>query len=158
VLINNKHIEVIVRQMLQKVEIVEAGETTFLMGEQADRLEFEEANRKAVEAGGREAKAIPVLQGITKASLQTHSFISAASFQETTRVLTEAAVSGKVDDLVGLKENVIVGHLIPAGTGAVMNRLRKIAADRDVEMGALEGEDKGSLPASGRSAEAPAAE
>jgi DNA-directed RNA polymerase subunit beta' len=129
--INDKHIEVIVRQMLQKVEIDEPGDTTFLIGEQIDRGDFEEENRKSEAAGGRIAKGRPVLQGITKASLQTKSFISAASFQETTRVLTEAAVSGRVDGLVGLKENVIVGRLIPAGTGSVMARWREIAAERD---------------------------
>ena len=135
--INDKHIEVIARQMLQKVEITSGGDTTYLVGELVDRLEYEGVNAKVVDAGERPATAEPVLQGITKASLQTHSFISAASFQETTRVLTEAAVSGKVDQLVGLKENVIVGRLIPAGTGAVMNRLREVAADRDEEMTAL---------------------
>jgi DNA-directed RNA polymerase subunit beta' len=128
--INDKHIEVIVRQMLQKVEIVEPGDTTYLAGEQVGRLEFEAENAKCEKAGERMAVAIPVLQGITKASLQTHSFISAASFQETTRVLTEAATAGKVDALMGLKENVIVGRLIPAGTGSVMNKLRSIAAAR----------------------------
>ncbi len=129
--INDKHIEVIVRQMLQKVEIEDPGDTTFLVGEQIDRAEFDEVNAKVLKDGGREAKGRPVLQGITKASLQTRSFISAASFQETTRVLTEAAVSGRVDSLIGLKENVIVGRLIPAGTGSVMNRFREIAAERD---------------------------
>jgi len=129
--INDKHIEVIVRQMLQKVEIVDPGDTTFLVGEHVDRLDFDAENAKRVQAGERPATATPLLQGITKASLQTHSFISAASFQETTRVLTEAAVAGKVDELTGLKENVIVGRLIPAGTGSVMNRLRAIAAGRD---------------------------
>ncbi len=129
--INDKHIEVIVRQMLQKVEVEDAGDSTFLVGEQVDREEYAKANA-AIEAEGlRLAKAQPVLLGITKASLQTKSFISAASFQETTRVLTEAAVSGRQDTLDGLKENVIVGRLIPAGTGSVMNRLRRIAADRD---------------------------
>ena len=132
--INDKHIEVIVRQMLQKVEITEAGDTTFLVGEQADREEFEILNQRMVEEGLNPAAAKPVLQGITKASLQTRSFISAASFQETTRVLTEAAVQGKEDDLIGLKENVIVGRLIPAGTGAVMNRVKKLAAERDREL------------------------
>jgi len=132
--INDKHIEVIVRQMLQKVEISDAGETTFLVGEQADREEFEEMNDKVVAEDGQLAEARPVLQGITKASLQTRSFISAASFQETTRVLTEAAVQGKTDNLLGLKESVIVGRLIPAGTGAVMNRVKKIAAERDREL------------------------
>ena len=132
--INDKHIEVIVRQMQQKVEITEGGDTIFLVGEQVDRTEFEEVNTNAVAEGGKPAEASPVLLGITKASLQTQSFISAASFQETTRVLTEAAVSGKEDRLVGLKENVIVGHLIPAGTGSVMNRLRGVAAERDSEL------------------------
>jgi DNA-directed RNA polymerase subunit beta' len=129
--INDKHIEVIVRQMLQKVEISDAGGSTFLVGEQTDREEFDEINEKVVEDGGTAATATPVLQGITKASLQTRSFISAASFQETTRVLTEAAVQGKTDNLLGLKESVIVGRLIPAGTGAVMNRVKKIAAEED---------------------------
>ena len=129
--INDKHIEVIVRQMLQKVEIEDAGDTTYLQGEQVDRLEFEAENEKRLKEDERPAVASPVLQGITKASLQTQSFISAASFQETTRVLTEAATAGKVDNLMGLKENVIVGRLIPAGTGSVMNRLRQVAAGRD---------------------------
>jgi DNA-directed RNA polymerase subunit beta' len=129
--INDKHIEVIVRQMLQKVEIVDPGDTTFLVGETVERIEFDIENEKRIAAKERPARAEPVLQGITKASLQTTSFISAASFQETTRVLTEAATAGKVDTLAGLKENVIVGRLIPAGTGSVMNRLRALAAQRD---------------------------
>ena len=128
--INDKHIEVIVRQMLQKVEIMDPGDTTFLTGETVDRTEFDQINNKLMK-DERPAHAMPVLQGITKASLQTNSFISAASFQETTRVLTEAATAGKTDSLMGLKENVIVGRLIPAGTGAVMNRLRAVAAGRD---------------------------
>ncbi|NQV48045.1 MAG: DNA-directed RNA polymerase subunit beta' [Rhodospirillaceae bacterium] len=132
--INDKHIEVIVRQMLQKVEITDGGETTYLVGELVDRMEYEAVNRKAKEDGDRQAQSVPVLQGITKASLQTQSFISAASFQETTRVLTEAAVSGKTDCLVGLKENVIVGRLIPAGTGSIMNKIREVASERDKEM------------------------
>ena len=132
--INDKHIEVIVRQMLQKVEVVEGGDTTFLVGELPDKLEFDAENEKVKKEGGKQARALPVLQGITKASLQTQSFVSAASFQETTRVLTEAAVTGKVDSLVGLKENVIVGRLIPAGTGALMNRLKSLAATRDTEL------------------------
>jgi len=131
--INDKHIEVIVRQMLQKVEITDPGDTTFLQGEQVDRKEFVEVNNKAVLESLRPAQGRAVLQGITKASLQTRSFISAASFQETTRVLTEAAVSGKIDGLDGLKENVIVGRLVPVGTGAVVGRLRRIAAARDLE-------------------------
>jgi DNA-directed RNA polymerase subunit beta' len=135
--INDKHIEVIVRQMLQKVEIEDPGDTTFLAGEQVDRSEFEVENAKAEREGLRSAEARPVLQGITKASLQTNSFISAASFQETTRVLTEAAVSGRIDALTGLKENVIVGRLIPAGTGSVIARLREVAAERDRELAAI---------------------
>ncbi len=133
VTINDKHIEVIVRQMLQKVEITNAGETTFLVGEQVDREEFEEVNNKAIAEGFKPAEAMPVLQGITKASLQTRSFISAASFQETTRVLTESAVAGRVDYLRGLKENVIVGRLIPAGTGTVVNEYKKLSSVRDDE-------------------------
>jgi DNA-directed RNA polymerase subunit beta' len=132
--INDKHIEVIVRQMLQKVEIHDGGDSTFLVGEQVDRDEFDSVNDKVIAEGGRAASGRPVLQGITKASLQTRSFISAASFQETTRVLTEAATHGKEDRLIGLKENVIVGRLIPAGTGSVMNRLKRIAAQRDREL------------------------
>ena len=138
--INDKHIEVIVSQMLQKVEVTNGGDTTYLIGELVDRLEFEAANEKTVSERGKPADSMPVLQGITKASLQTQSFISAASFQETTRVLTEAAVSGKVDNLVGLKENVIVGHLIPAGTGSVMNRVREVAADRDQHLAEIAAE------------------
>ena len=130
--INDKHIEVIARQMLQKVEIEDPGDTTFLIGEFVDRQEFDEVNEKHEADGMSPATAQPVLQGITKASLLTRSFISAASFQETTRVLTEAAVSGKEDTLAGLKENVIVGRLIPAGTGAFMGRMRQIAKERDV--------------------------
>jgi len=129
--INDKHIEVIVRQMLQKWEILDSGETTLLKGEHVDKAEFDAANEKAVSKGGREAKGEPILLGITKASLQTRSFISAASFQETTRVLTEASVQGKRDKLVGLKENVIVGRLIPAGTGAATQQMRSIAQSRD---------------------------
>jgi DNA-directed RNA polymerase subunit beta' len=101
------------------------------VGEQADREEFEAINDKAIADGGRPAEGKPVLQGITKASLQTTSFISAASFQETTRVLTEAAVQGKIDELIGLKENVIVGRLIPAGTGSIMAKMQRVAAERD---------------------------
>ena len=129
--INDKHIEVIVRQMLQKIEILDSGETTLLKGEHIDKAEFEEENAKVVARGGRPASGEPVLLGITKASLQTRSFISAASFQETTRVLTEASVQGKRDKLVGLKENVIVGRLIPAGTGGATRKVRAIATERD---------------------------
>jgi DNA-directed RNA polymerase subunit beta' len=131
VAINDKHIEVIVRQMLQKVEIDDAGETDLIQGEQIDRIELDEINARAKDDAKKPAVGHPVLLGITKASLQTRSFISAASFQETTRVLTEAAVNGKVDTLEGLKENVIVGRLIPAGTGAMMNGLREVAGKRD---------------------------
>ena len=155
--INDKHIEVIVRQMQQKVEITEGGDTIFLVGEQVDRTEFEEVNTNAVAEGGKPAEASPVLLGITKASLQTQSFISAASFQETTRVLTEAAVSGKEDRLVGLKENVIVGHLIPAGTGSVMNRLRGVAAERDSELEAKAAKELEEREAARLAAEAAAA-
>ena len=132
--INDKHIETIVRQMLQKVEIEDGGETTMLAGEQVEREEYARVNAEAEVEGIQPAKARPVLLGITKASLQTRSFVSAASFQETTRVLTEASVSGREDRLEGLKENVIVGRLIPAGTGAVMNRLRSVAMQRDKEI------------------------
>ncbi|MDY0874021.1 DNA-directed RNA polymerase subunit beta' [Dongia rigui] len=140
--INDKHIEVIVRQMLQKVEVSDPGDTTFLAGEQIDRTEMEIENEKVLKEGGRLATAKPVLLGITKASLQTRSFISAASFQETTRVLTEASVSGRVDSLIGLKENVIVGRLIPAGTGSVMARLKQVAASRDRALQDAAGENK----------------
>ena len=129
--INDKHIEVIVRQMLQKWEISDSGDTTLLKGEHVDKQEFDQANEKAVSKGGRPSQGEPILLGITKASLQTRSFVSAASFQETTRVLTEASVQGKKDKLVGLKENVIVGRLIPAGTGGATQAVRKIATDRD---------------------------
>jgi DNA-directed RNA polymerase subunit beta' len=145
--INDKHIEVIVRQMLQKVEILDPGETTFLTGEQIDRGEYEAENAKVSADKRKPATANPVLQGITKASLQTNSFISAASFQETTRVLTEAAVSGRIDVLSGLKENVIVGRLIPAGTGSVMARWRQLAASRDKELAAAQGKPAPALEA-----------
>lgn len=129
--IDDKHIEVIIRQMLQKVEITHPGSSTFLAGELVDAKQLEEINEKIVKEGGETARFDPVLQGITKASLQTNSFISAASFQQTTKVLTEASVAGKVDYLQGLKENVIVGRLIPAGTGFYMGMARKQASERD---------------------------
>jgi DNA-directed RNA polymerase subunit beta' len=132
--INDKHIEVIVRQMLQKWEIQDSGETTLLKGEHVDKAEFDAANEKATAEGRRMAQGEPILLGITKASLQTRSFISAASFQETTRVLTEASVQGKRDTLVGLKENVIVGRLIPAGTGGATQQVRRVAAERDLKV------------------------
>ncbi len=122
--INDKHIEIIVRQMLRKVRVVDPGDTAFLWGDQVDRITFEVENQRIVEAGGKPAEAQPVLLGITKASLETESFISAASFQDTTRVLTEAATLGRIDHLRGFKENVIMGHLIPAGTG--YTRLRNV--------------------------------
>ena len=131
--INDKHIEVIVRQMLRRVQIVDVGDTKFIPGEQVERSELLDENDKVIAEGKRPATYENLLLGITKASLSTDSFISAASFQETTRVLTEAAIMGKVDDLRGLKENVIVGRLIPAGTGLAYHRARKAkeAADRD---------------------------
>ncbi|MFC0283663.1 DNA-directed RNA polymerase subunit beta' [Camelimonas abortus] len=131
VTINDKHIEVIVRQMLQKVEITDPGDSDFMVGEQVDRFDLHEANQALEAEGKKPASGNPVLLGITKASLQTRSFISAASFQETTRVLTEAAVNGRCDNLEGLKENVIVGSLIPAGTGAIAAALREVARRRD---------------------------
>ena len=134
VALNDKHIEVIVRQMMQKVEVDNPGETTLIAGEQVDREVFMAENEKAATDGYKPASATPLLQGITKASLQTGSFISAASFQETTRVLTEASVNGKSDSLKGLKENVIVGRLIPAGTGATLAGYKKIAAKMDKEV------------------------
>ncbi len=129
--IDDKHIEVVIRQMLQKVEITNPGDTTFLAGEQVDLRNLDDINERVVKEGGQPARYEPVLQGITKASLQTNSFISAASFQETTKVLTEAAVAGKIDYLQGLKENVIVGRLIPSGTGFYMGMAKKLAAERD---------------------------
>ena len=151
--INDKHIEVIVRQMLQKYEVLEPGDTTLLVGEQVDIRTLAHENEKAEARGGRIAKAQPILLGITKASLQTNSFISAASFQETTRVLTESAVAGRTDDLIGLKENVIVGRLIPAGTGANLTKMRMIAAERDKIL-AEEKEAKRLLTAEADAAEA----
>ena len=130
--INDKHVEVIVRQMLRKVRIDEPGDTDFLIGMQIDKWRFVQENERVKAKNGKPAQATPILLGITKASLSTESFIAAASFQETTRVLTEAATSGKRDALVGLKENVIMGHLVPAGTGFHANRLGemvKIAPD-----------------------------
>jgi DNA-directed RNA polymerase subunit beta' len=122
VTINDKHIEIIVRQMLRKVRVTEPGDSQFLWGEQIDKIEFEKENARVEKMGGKPAEAQPVLLGITKASLETESFLSAASFQDTTRVLTEAATMGKVDYLRGFKENVIMGHIIPAGTGYTLHR------------------------------------
>jgi len=145
--INDKHIETIVRQMLQKVEILEPGDTGLLKGDHIDKPEVDAENVKAEARGGRPALTQPVLLGITKASLQTRSFISAASFQETTRVLTEASVQGKIDTLEGLKENVIVGRLIPAGTGSYLRNLQRIAAKRDEALTARREEAMEPLPA-----------
>jgi len=115
--INDKHIEVIVRQMMRRVKVLNVGDTDFVDEEQVDRVLFEEANKAVIEKGGKPAVAEPLILGITKASLSTESFISAASFQETTKILTNASIAGAVDHLRGLKENVIMGRLIPAGTG-----------------------------------------
>ena len=127
--INDKHIEIIVRQMLRRVKVEEPGDTELLPGELVDKFTFEEDNAKAIAEGLEPAKARPVLLGITKASLATESFLSAASFQETARVLTDAATKGKIDPLIGLKENVIIGKLIPAGTGMQRYRGIKIATE-----------------------------
>jgi DNA-directed RNA polymerase subunit beta' len=128
--INDKHIEVIVRQMLRRVRIKDVGDTNLLIDDQLERWVFEEENERALTKGGRPAIAEPLLLGITKASLSTESFISAASFQETTKVLTQAAIEGKVDQLRGLKENVIMGRLIPAGTGLSRYRNLKLVAEQ----------------------------
>jgi len=134
--INDKHIEVIVRQMLRRVQIADAGDSKFIPGEQVERAEVLEENERVEKEGKKPATFDYMLLGITKASLSTDSFISAASFQETTRVLTEAAIMGKRDDLRGLKENVIVGRLIPAGTGlAYHNTRRKQQAGEDMAAG-----------------------
>jgi DNA-directed RNA polymerase subunit beta' len=142
---------------LQKVEITFSGDTTLLVGEQVDRTEMDEINEK-LPAGAPTAQGKPILLGITKASLQTRSFISAASFQETTRVLTEASVQGKKDTLTGLKENVIVGRLIPAGTGAGMNRMRIAATSRDAALRVQQRDWQASLIAPKTAAEEHAAE
>jgi len=131
--INDKHLEVIVRQMMRWVKVEEIGDTEFLPEEVVDKFKFRAENQRVVEAGGRSAEGRAVLLGITKASLSTDSFISAASFQETTRVLTDAAINGKVDYLRGLKENVIMGRLVPAGTGMEYYRQVKIAGEDVVE-------------------------
>jgi DNA-directed RNA polymerase subunit beta' len=142
VTINDKHIEVIVRQMCRFVRITDPGDTEFLLDEQVPRYRVLEENERVVRLGGQPAKFVPVLLGITKAALATESFVSAASFQETTRVLTEAAVSGKVDHLYGLKENVIVGRLIPAGTGAKVYRYFRIEPPAPEELPKAEEEDE----------------
>ena len=127
--ISDKHIEVIVRQMMRWVKVEDVGDTKFLLEEQVDKFHFREENERVIRDGGKPATGRPLLLGITKASLSTDSFISAASFQETTRVLTEASINGKVDHLRGLKENVIVGRLIPAGTGMEYYRNVKLAPE-----------------------------
>jgi DNA-directed RNA polymerase subunit beta' len=140
VTINDKHIEIIVRQMLRKVRITEPGDTSFLWGEQIDKIAFEIENERIGEMGGKPAEAQPVLLGITKASLETESFLSAASFQDTTRVLTDAATLGKRDYLRGFKENVIMGHIIPAGTGFPHHReieLKPLVEAPEIESNAL---------------------
>jgi len=155
--INDKHIETIVRQMLQKVEITNGGDTTLLAGEQVDLEEMNEYNAKLTKKQAK-AEGKPILLGITKASLQTRSFISAASFQETTRVLTQAAVEGKKDTLIGLKENVIVGRLIPAGTGAAMNRMRVTANSRDAALKAQWKKQQAKVAAANAAAAEPVAD
>jgi len=131
--INDKHIEIIVRQMLQKVRVIDPGDTTLLYGEEVHKKQFYEENARTLEEGGKPAQASPVLLGITKASLGTQSFISAASFQDTTRVLTDAACAGKTDFLMGFKENVIMGHMIPGGTGFETHHRVKEYLDREEE-------------------------
>jgi DNA-directed RNA polymerase subunit beta' len=132
--INDKHIETIVRQMLRRVRIKEVGDTKFLLDDQVERFEFEQENQRALAEGGEPAVGEPLMLGITKASLSTESFISAASFQETTKVLTQAAIEGKVDFLRGLKENVIMGRLIPAGTGVSKYRGAKLLIEEPEEL------------------------
>ena len=144
VAINDKHIEVICRQMLRSVRVTRVGDTDFLVDEQVDRFRFMEENEKVMNRGGEPADGTPLLLGITKASLSTDSFISAASFQETTRVLTEAAISGRIDYLRGLKENVIMGRLIPAGTG--MEYYRNVEIERDETIGEAQREELDEFP------------
>ena len=134
VVINDKHIEVILRQMLRKLEVKDPGESSFLVGEVMDKIDAKHLNAKLKEEGKKQIEFEPVMLGITKASLQTKSFISAASFQETTRVLTDASIKGKSDDLMGLKENVIVGRLIPAGSGQSRQKYNRIAKEKDLEL------------------------
>ena len=133
VVINDKHIETIVRQMLKKVEVIESGDSKYLPGEVIDKDEFEDHNIELKKNGKKVGIGERILLGITKASLQTNSFVSAASFQETTRVLTDAAIKGKVDKLKGLKENVIVGRLIPAGTGSIKSKWNVLAQEKDAK-------------------------
>jgi DNA-directed RNA polymerase subunit beta' len=137
--INDKHIEVIVRQMLRRVRVKDVGDTNFLVDEQVEKHLFEKENERVLERGGRPAIAEALLLGITKASLSTESFISASSFQETTKVLTEAAICGKTDDLRGLKENVIMGRLIPAGTGLPAYKRLQVVVEGESSVPAREG-------------------
>ena len=152
VVINDKHIETIVRQMLKKVEIKDSGDSNFLNGELIDRIQLNEINKELKKENKKQAKGERVLLGITKASLQTNSFISAASFQETTRVLTDAAIMGRIDTLEGLKENVIVGRLVPAGTGFSQGRFNIQARKQDqirlaeLEKQALENKQQDNQP------------
>jgi len=139
--INDKHIEVIVRQMLRRVRIADPGESDLLAGDQVEKIRFQEINERLLSEGKQPARAEPLLLGITKASLATESFISAASFQETTKVLTEAAVNGSIDKLRGLKENVIMGRLVPAGTGMTWHS----EIDLDVSGMGPEGDDEPDL-------------
>jgi DNA-directed RNA polymerase subunit beta' len=149
--INDKHIEVIVRQMLRKVKVVDVGDSTFILGETVDHAIFNEENARVLADGGRPAQFESVLLGITKASLSTNSFISASSFQETTKVLTEAALAGKTDNLRGLKENVIMGRLIPAGTGLARYK------NYDIEVDSLEQDEEDELEKEAAGAEHPTA-
>ena len=137
VTINDKHIGVIIRQMMKKVEIVNPGDTVFIYGQQVDKHKFHDENRRVMEEGGQAAVARPILLGITRASLKIDSFFAAASFQETTRVLTDAAIKGEIDQLRGLKENVIIGHLIPAGTGMKQYRQLKLFDAENDDLNAL---------------------
>jgi len=139
--INDKHIEIMIRQMLRKVKVEDPGDTELLPGGFVDIFDFEEENERVIMQGGQPAVARPVLLGITKASLATDSFLSAASFQETTRVLTDAAIKGKRDPLIGLKENVIIGKLIPAGTGMGRYRNIKVYTVDDLYAQQLQGAD-----------------
>ena len=135
--IHEKHIEIVIRQMLRRITVIESGDTQMMPGELVDRGAYEAANRKAVAEGGRPAEGRPVLMGITKASLATESWLSAASFQETTKVLTDAAINGKTDTLVGLKENVILGKLIPAGTGLEVYRNMRVEPTAEAKAAAF---------------------
>ena len=154
--INDKHIETIVRQMLRRVRVQEVGDTNFLVDEQVEKQIFDEENARAVKEGGKPAVGEPLLLGITKASLSTESFISASSFQETTKVLTEAAISGRVDYLRGLKENVIMGRLIPAGTG--LNAYKHLDIEVETPVDEVEAAEEALAIAAGAESSSMAAE